>query len=242
MIFDWTLEWSRSKKISTWSVPEMPSTNSAAKEWPFGPIPPPQLFLASKQTAGRGRGENKWESTADALLSSWVIEMGLAPQPVLVPMVGLAHFNAAKKIWPQLTWSLKAPNDLYIETQKVAGLLVEVVTRLPSYRVVIGLGFNIIEKPSNVPEATALEIELKKKGLSLSQEDYSKFLTSVWEEFQDAVQIGFLLIMPPNICADLKDAMNARPGLKEKVVRVTEDGSIVTRTDTHEKTVSWLEL
>jgi BirA family transcriptional regulator, biotin operon repressor / biotin---[acetyl-CoA-carboxylase] ligase len=128
-VFFWALNWSREKKFPTWSMAEMDSTNTAAKEWKFGALPPPVLFLAEKQTLGRGRGENKWISTEGALLSSWVFEMAFSPQPVLSPMTGLALFNALRKTWPNIAFRLKAPNDIYIGEKKVAGILIETVSQ-----------------------------------------------------------------------------------------------------------------
>ena len=88
------------------------------------------LFLAAHQTNGRGRGANHWLDTGagESLLSTWSLSVSSPPQAITGPRIGLALFAAATHAWPSLKFGLKAPNDLYLDGQKVAGLLVETVT------------------------------------------------------------------------------------------------------------------
>jgi len=43
------------------------------------------------------------------------------------PLFGLALYRATQTIWPHLPLSLKAPNDLWLGSGKVAGLLIETI-------------------------------------------------------------------------------------------------------------------
>lgn len=239
-VFDWTLEWATTHKLSTWSIPEMESTNTAAKEWRFGPIAPPPLFLTKRQTAGRGRGTNSWKSVPGALLSSWVFETPFAPQPVMSPLAGLALFRSVCQAWPDVSWGLKPPNDLYIAGSKVAGLLIETISAPPTFRIIIGLGMNISSSPDDLTEATCLAKELRQQSIQVEKADFFRFLDQWWTELDQVVRFGMLRIMPPEICAELRDAINARQLIHEHVASVSEEGNIIYTSK--KQSLHWSEL
>ncbi len=121
----------------------------AALDAPAGTV-----VIAEEQTAGRGRGGRRWASPAGRGLWMTVLErpdtdsglevlslrLGLRAAPIL------AHF-AARAV------DVKWPNDLYIGSRKLAGILVEARWRdqRPDW-VAIGLGVNIVP-PAEVPSA-----------------------------------------------------------------------------------------
>jgi BirA family biotin operon repressor/biotin-[acetyl-CoA-carboxylase] ligase len=223
----------------------MPSTNAAAKDWPFGALPAPALFLTEYQSAGRGRSQNTWQSSPGSLLSSWVFESGHAPQPVLAPLIGLALYRSAKAAWPQVAWSLKPPNDLYAGSKKVAGLLIETIALLPTYRVIVGLGLNIGSHPVGLESASSVREAMIPRGDQLElirERDVHRFLDHWWAELGLALKFGILLRMPPQSCKDLRSALNARPGLSETIAAVTPEGSLIMRSATHEREVPWHSL
>jgi len=123
------------------------------------------LCLAERQTGGRGRGGNAWESPAgqglwfSVLLEAPPGEGGL----LLLPLrAGLAAARAVDRELSLVTGGvgdggservrLKWPNDLLIGGRKVAGLLCEVV-RDPSGtpRVIVGIGVNVLQSEEHFP-------------------------------------------------------------------------------------------
>lgn len=121
-------------EFSKWRIhhrSETASTNLDARLGKIGDV-----FTADYQTAGRGRLDHVWESPRGTdLLMSVVLEVaGLKPEEVatLPLVVGLA---VAQAVHGQIKW----PNDIFIEGEKVAGILCERNDDM----VIAGIGVNV---------------------------------------------------------------------------------------------------
>ena len=110
----------------------------------------PYLVLADRQTAGRGRGDNRWWTGAGSLAFSLIfapenfglsrparpsrsLVVGVALVDVVAPLLA-ARFGAAN---PKV--GLHWPNDVFVGEQKLAGILIDVA---PDERHVLGVGVN----------------------------------------------------------------------------------------------------
>ena len=121
------------------------STNEQAKKL-IATSSAPLVVLAEHQAAGRGRRGREWLSPfAQNLYLSfvWPISEGMAQVDGLSLVVGLAVVRAVEKaigVSAQLKW----PNDVLINNQKVAGILLELVGDPADLcHVVIGIGVNL---------------------------------------------------------------------------------------------------
>lgn len=173
-----TASWAEMHNISCDYSESTESTNDLAKEDAFNGLNPVQLYVTDEQTKGRGRGSNSWQTPAvgSSLLSTWSFQSTVVPTPYITSLIGLGLFNAARATWPFMNWNLKAPNDLYIDDKKIAGLLVETVSQGQQHRIIVGLGFNIFDHP-NLPIATDLFAEMtKNKFPGILGTDWIKFL------------------------------------------------------------------
>jgi BirA family biotin operon repressor/biotin-[acetyl-CoA-carboxylase] ligase len=126
---------------------EIASTNDRALELCVdATLPTPFLVLADQQTAGRGRGANRWWSSDGALMFSVIVdanEIGLPESRW--PQVSLTVGVAVCEVLRQLTShpvGLKWPNDVWLSGRKVCGILVE-VPPVQRGRLVIGVGLNV---------------------------------------------------------------------------------------------------
>ena len=73
------------------------STNDRARELGGDGGPLPAIVVAERQTAGRGRGGNRWWSTSGALTFSVVVERSsLGLEPERLPLIALATGLAAR--------------------------------------------------------------------------------------------------------------------------------------------------
>jgi len=115
----------------------------------------PGAVAACEQTAGRGRGDNVWQSPQGGLYLSValpVADSGLLP--LFGPCIACDVTRWLKdrfSIAAQIKW----PNDWLVGERKIAGLLMELV-RSPQGRLVViaGLGLNVLHTPA-VPDRRA---------------------------------------------------------------------------------------
>ena len=138
----------------------------------------PALILADHQTAGRGRGANRWwtgpGSLAFTLLAdteNWQIP------PERIPLVALvAGIALVETVEPRLTGAtaclpedsdqrlragLHWPNDVYLGDRKLAGILVEMPR---ADRLVVGVGLNtncrVAEAPKELRDRVATLLDV----------------------------------------------------------------------------------
>jgi len=239
-VFSWTRDWASEAGLKLAAFETVNSTNLYAKDDTSPETAPvltdrtsilagPSLYLAKNQTAGRGRGSNVWISPEGGLLASWSFSVVRVPQPIFAPTVGLALFKACTETWPLVPFSLKAPNDLLIETKKAAGILIETIeTFAPSgaskeCRTVIGIGMNVAAPPPGVDTATCLSDHLR---APLSQASWRAFLHSLVKHLKEAVLVGQKDRLSPELCGQLCHALNLNPLLKEPIIRVDELGQL----------------
>ena len=125
---------------------ETPSTNDIALALPDKGRVPVHLIVADRQTAGRGRRENRWFAgdgalTFSALLHTPSLGISEAQRPFLSLASGLAVCRAVQAHM-DAPCSVKWPNDVYIGDQKVAGILIESCADAPEC-LVLGIGVNL---------------------------------------------------------------------------------------------------
>jgi len=230
-----TKSWAIHKDIPLKFWEEIMSTNSQAKNELFNE--PFLLYLTAHQTGGRGRGTNTWsdskERTEDFLLSSWGVRTSKTPQPITSPLIGLALFRACARVWPNLKWSLKAPNDLYLDDKKVAGLLIETVQMGEDIRMIVGLGMNVFSHPEIDRAGSIAEFHP-----NINEQEWQQFLTAWEQELQNSKTFWSQLVMNKAQCAELRTILNKWPLLQEEIEQVFPDGSIETPSYTY----SWTGL
>jgi BirA family biotin operon repressor/biotin-[acetyl-CoA-carboxylase] ligase len=109
----------------------------------------PLLILAETQTGGRGRGNNRWWSSAGSLTFSLVwrppAHFARDEWPKVALTVGIAVCRTAQAFASEHSFGLRWPNDVYAGEQKLAGILVEAPahTANGTEALVIGIGLNV---------------------------------------------------------------------------------------------------
>ena len=122
------------------------STNSSLMAHPPADDGRVHVLVADRQSAGRGRRGRQWQSWAGGSLTFsllWRFARG-APVPAgLSLVVGLAVARTIEQLGV-LGVQLKWPNDVLVNGEKLAGILVELLpTRDRSLSAVIGIGINL---------------------------------------------------------------------------------------------------
>jgi BirA family biotin operon repressor/biotin-[acetyl-CoA-carboxylase] ligase len=132
-------------------LPETQSTNDVAlKMVASGNLSVPTLVLADRQTAGRGRGANRWWSSDGGLTFSLILRPEMIGLPIeRWPRISLvAALAVCTSLEEQLEGEfaqLKWPNDVFCRGRKVCGILVEVPAATPPgpRHLVLGIGINV---------------------------------------------------------------------------------------------------
>ncbi|CAG0983840.1 BirA family transcriptional regulator, biotin operon repressor / biotin---[acetyl-CoA-carboxylase] ligase [Anaerolineales bacterium] len=146
------------------------STNDEALAWATSGAPDFSLVIADEQTHGRGRLDRKWFTPKrSGLAVSLILRLPASHLPYFSRTGGLAALSIAETcsglgLAPRIKW----PNDILINSKKVAGILIENIWAGDEVdSLVIGMGVNVYK--DSVPPAellqfpaTSLEDELGK--------------------------------------------------------------------------------
>lgn len=183
----------------------------------------PALLLARRQTAGRGRSGKTWHADSGASLTFSLAWPFLRPAEDLsgLPLAtGVALATALNELGVPV--ALKWPNDILKDGKKLAGILVERVSR--QHRpdkaknwVIIGIGINL-----HLPDTLAEKIgQPASEAPLLSRMDKNRLMASFVNRLADAFALfeeaGFSAFVP------LWNKMHAYHGKK---VRLFQEGRL----------------
>ncbi len=161
------------------------STNDHAAELRRrGKLFAPSVVVTSRQTAGRGRGNNVWWSDASCLTATFAIAVDDAHPAGELPLIaGLAVRDAAAELTANTNIELKWPNDVLYDGRKLSGLLCERVNKLD----LIGIGMNINLDPMDapLPLQKTLTSLMMIAGKSIDRKDALRVVAShLWQNIQ----------------------------------------------------------
>jgi BirA family transcriptional regulator, biotin operon repressor / biotin---[acetyl-CoA-carboxylase] ligase len=176
---------------------ETDSTNQNALELGLKDAPEGTVILAEKQRAGRGRLGRIWESPSHRnLYLSVILRPNLPPSSVspITLVAGIACHQALSR-FIKTGLRLKWPNDLWVDSRKIGGILTEMEAEQDKvHLVVVGIGLNINSRPEDFspelrPLATSIAIETQKKH-SRSQVA-GLLLSSLFQHYRTFLKEGF---------------------------------------------------
>ncbi|MGE5282772.1 MAG: biotin--[acetyl-CoA-carboxylase] ligase, partial [Chloroflexota bacterium] len=126
------------------------STNDRARELIEAGAPGGTVVTAHEQTAGRGRQGRVWTAPDGKALLYSAILRPLDERHTLLPLsVPLAVCTAAEELRPGIECQVKWPNDIWLEQQKLSGILIE--AKPQEQWAVIGVGLNLSIAPDEFP-------------------------------------------------------------------------------------------
>lgn len=135
------------------------STNEEAKRhFQNNGATDPTWFVALSQSAGRGRRGRGWVSQKGNLFASLIVSPNVPAQKAaeISFITSLAVSDAIKNLTGIGTQEIKVkwPNDVLIDGKKVAGILLEAVGNPENPSIIVGVGVNIADHPSDVQYPT----------------------------------------------------------------------------------------
>lgn len=152
----------------------------------------PMWFVTTEQTAGRGRRNRPWIAPRGNLASSILEVMDVAPAvaATLGFAAGLAAGTALRQVSAEAAqgapglsppnFSLKWPNDVLANGQKIVGINLEAEAAADGLlAVVVGIGTNVVAAPEGTPTPAT---SLKALGVEVSAERLFTALSDSWAE------------------------------------------------------------
>lgn len=143
-------------------------------------LKPPFCIYAAHQSNGMGSRGNRWDSVKKAILFSFAVPVANLPQDLRIESSSIFFgviMCAFLRSLGSRTW-LKYPNDLYIDGQKIGGILTQKVREA----IVCGIGINLYSSSSKThsPHIYAtLEENIS------SNIDSMAFIAQFFESFQN---------------------------------------------------------
>ena len=199
------------------------------------------LYVAEKQTAGRGRRGRQWVSPfASGLYFSlaWRFRCGVTALEGLSLVVGLA----LKRVLDRAGYrdvGVKWPNDLLVGRKKLAGVLIEVTgdTSVES-QLVIGIGLNTGLRDAEADTIDQQWSDLHQQGLSLNRTELlSALLIELVQVLQDFESNGFRAFRAEWLAADVfrSQPVQVQTGVEAYATGiasgVSESGALLLLTD-----------
>ncbi|MFY8352895.1 bifunctional biotin--[acetyl-CoA-carboxylase] ligase/biotin operon repressor BirA [Pseudoalteromonas sp. SSM20] len=203
------------------------------------------VVVAEMQNAGRGRRGRVWQSPFGANLYYsyyWLLDDGLQAAMGVSVAVGLAVFDCIKALY-NVEVSLKWPNDILVNNQKLAGVLVELDGQPEGpCHLVIGIGLNIAMPESASEHIDQAWVDLKRLGLEVNKNELAAALTYYLEQRLAQYQATGLSEMysewnKVNAFAEQLITLNTGQKTWQGIcVGIDKQGGLVLRQDGIEKT------
>ena len=184
---------------------EIDSTNNYMKENIYS-FENYDIVSAKIQTSGRGRRGNVWLSPEGMALFSFLLkpekEFSIIEATKLPLLAGISTLTALKKI-KDGAYSFKWTNDVFFNSKKLCGILIERVKD----DFVVGIGINVTNK---IPE------DIKNIAISMESDyDIEKLILKVVEEFS-----AYYKRFSEGKWSEIIEEINSYNFLKNKKIRV----------------------
>lgn len=167
---------------------EIDSTNDEAKRYikTLSPDQTAVVFVADRQTAGRGRGNHTWESADEGGLYYTLLLRSesflFSDSDSFTRKAGTLVIKVIKQL-TGLEAELEWPNDLILNGKKCGGILLETVsgshTQRPSF-LIIGIGLNLNQ--TQFPEPIK-HVAISLRQMSQIPYNKSDFIEALTKEF-----------------------------------------------------------
>jgi BirA family biotin operon repressor/biotin-[acetyl-CoA-carboxylase] ligase len=172
-------------------LPTCGSTNAEAQQYiQTQTILDGTVIITPNQTSGRGQRGNIWEAQPYKNLTFSLIVLPkfltAVEQFKLNVAVTVAMVEVLQKYIPaQIKWS----NDIYVNNQKIGGLLIEIAIQQQNIQsAIIGIGLNINQVVFDIPQATSLAFQTSK----------THDLQLIFEQILAAIEVCYLQLRAGN--------------------------------------------
>jgi BirA family biotin operon repressor/biotin-[acetyl-CoA-carboxylase] ligase len=202
------------------------------------------VISADYQHSGRGQYGRSWVGEKGQNIAMSVLllttDLKIDEQFYINKAIALAICKWLKNILPQKNITIKWPNDIYIDDDKVCGILIQNIIQGAYYKAaIVGIGINIFQKtwPASIlnPTSVALHRELKSGIQDLLPQIFNHI--NDWLEKLMCQQKAFIDISFDSCLwsIDKKVALLTSKGerIEGKLIGVSEVGKLKIIVDNH---------
>lgn len=164
------------------------STNDYLLDALKGAQPVPNAVMADRQTHGRGRNGNVWQSNRQAglyLSYAHCFETVPAQLSALSLVAGLSAISLLQSWYGLPNLQIKWPNDLYLGNKKCAGILCETWTPSDRQGIVVVIGFGLNLRLDNHAKSEFNATDLHDQGVmcnDIIKINLAKALCDQWQQ------------------------------------------------------------
>ena len=204
---------------------EIDSTNNYMKE-NISSFANYDIVSSKVQTSGRGRRGNTWLSSEGMALFSFLLKpektLSIIEATKLPLLAGISTLSALKKI-KDGAYSFKWTNDVFLNSKKLCGILIERVKD----NFIVGIGINVANKIpediKNIAISMESDYDIEKLILKVVEEFsiyYKRFSEGKWQEIIEEINSY-------NFLKDKKIRVNIGDKIFEGIAKnIVEDGRI----------------
>ena len=211
------------------------STQNFALELAKRPHENGSLIIADRQTQGRGRLNRKWVSPKGGIWMSILLKPNFEPSytslfPMATSLALAVSIEKTLKIKPELKW----PNDVTINGNKVAGILIDasVESNKIDY-LIIGIGINFKINPGTVSKS----IKQKKYGITtLVTKNQDTSPVKLVQQFLAELEKTYNGIVSGNVGTIRKEWMKRSSTIGKNVTVTTTTGTLKGKVTGIDKT------
>ena len=225
---------------------ELKSTNQTAKNLlTAGQINSKHIILATSQTQGVGKNGRVWQSLPNNLCCSIIMQIATdfcQNYTQLSLLTAVALGKTLQQIKNDLTINYKWPNDILLDCQKVAGILIDSTQTRQGYQdFIIGIGLNLQNNPNIINLATT---SLAKYGINCSNKQFLEcFLPNFDCLLQNWQDYGFLAIKKSwlNLAYKFNQNITINTGQKTTsgvFVDINNEGNLVLQNDSEKLVIA----
>ena len=202
------------------------STQNFALELARKPHENGSVVIAERQTQGRGRLNRKWVSPKGGIWLSILLKPNFEPSytslfPMLTSLALAVAIEKTLKIKPELKW----PNDVTVNADKVAGILIDasIESNTIDY-LVIGVGINFRIKPSKIVKQ--IKSGQKKYGIgTLVQKNQKSSPVVLIQQFLAELELRYNDIISDNTGTIRKEWIKRSSTIGKNVTATTTTGT-----------------
>lgn len=183
------------------------------------------LIIAKRQTAAVGRSGKSWVSDFGGIYFTMALYK-LQVEPTITLFCGVVLHRTLKKLFPQIEFQIKWPNDLMLHSKKVAGILTKFYHRYEYHT--IGIGINTNNKPDEKISqiATCLSDFVEVDNSQLLEEFFAMFALLLPSFIANGLDVEYLkkyaFLTGKNVLLKTEFA-----DFRGRVVSHTADGGLV---------------